>query len=218
MPTVTMTFFAKFCDAGINAQQRMVRDRRQQIADSKLIRSRDYYGRLREAVCRTHIGTQDVDAVRDVLVAPMLLSERMRKGQRERFQLLGDAYLEFWNRWYADAVPFAAERGHVDIAGLTVRVNPELRIHTSYGDDHVVKIWFNAPTISRSARLTMSYLMNRAKEAEGWPSAWRMGLLDVERKALLPAIDTDDNFELGLSGQAAAFLEIWRTLDAISED
>ena len=215
MPKASMNFFAKFCAAGISTKQRMVRDQRLQLADPRLIASRDYYGRLRNSILQTHVRTQDLEVFADAL--PPLLGQKLRDdGQRNRFKLLGEAYLDFWGG--LDAKPFTAQRGHVDIAGLTITVNPEVRIRTAHGDEQAVKLRFNAKAISQQERLTMSYLMNRAKAEEGWPRTLQMGIYDVERKVILPAPVPSDDFELGLIGQAAAYIHMWRALDSASED
>lgn len=213
MPKVSMTFFAKFCTASVNKQQQMIRDQRVQLADPSLIASRDYYGRLRNSILHTHVRTRELESFADAL--PPLLNQNLIASKRERFRLLGEAYVDFWGG--LDATPFSAERGEINIAGLTITINPEVRILSSYGDEQIVKLRFNAPRISRQERLTQSHLMNRAKAELGWPRTWQMGIFDVERKAILPALDTDDDFALGIIGQAAAYMQMWHLLENASE-
>ena len=205
MPKVTMTFFAKFCTSSIKTQQRMVADSRQQEGDTRLIRARDYYGPIRNVIQRTHIANHDLDQFRDSML-PLLEKPKMRESQRTRFLMLGSAYVAYWKNW--DAVPFEAKRCEIQIAELTIIVNPELRIRTSYGDDHVVKLWFNASPPSRQMREVLSHLMNVARVQEDWPHSWQTGILDIERKLMLPSLSTNDTFGVGLAGQAAAYLEM----------
>ena len=117
-----------------------------------------------------------------------------------------------------DAAPFPGESSKVIIGELTVRVNLELRIHASYGDDQLVRLWFPVPPPSRATRQTFSYIMDLAKQKEGWPLEWHMGILDIDRKAVLPNLETSSAFQDGVKQQAATYMEMWRQLRAELED
>ena len=205
MPKITMTQFANFCIAKPNGRRRIVHDQRELGEHPEWIRSRDFYGPLRDAIKRTHVANQDLNIFRDAL--PALMHQRLGDNQRARFQLLGEAYLDLWGGW--DATPFPGQRAEVDIAGLTVIVNPDVRIRTDDDDDLLVKLWFNPGPPPGPKMQTLSYLMNLAKEIQGWPRTRQMGILDVERKALLPAVETDSDFAASVDGHAEAYMETW---------
>ena len=209
MPKVSMAFWAQFCNAHVQKQQQMVREQHRQAADPNAPH-RDFYGRMRNCVIRGHIATQDLIAYDDTFEQLLKLDLRDPK-KIPRFRCVGTAYMEFWR--HLDATPFPGERGTVNIGDLTIVVNPELRIHTSYGDDQVVKLWFKALKPSRGTRQTLSYVMALAQEKEGWPPEWHMGLLDIERKTVLPSLATSTGFQEGVKQHAAAFVEMWRQMD-----
>ena len=206
MPTITMTLFANFCSATPKGRRRIVSGQRELEEHPEWIRSRDFYGPIRDVIKRTHIANRDLEVFRDAL--PALMLRRMRDDQRARFRLLGEAYIDLWGGW--DATPFPGQRAEVDIAGLAVVVNPDLRIRTHAGDDFLVKLRFSLPPLQEPIRRTVSYLMNLAKETQGWPQTWQMGILDVERRALLPAVLTDPDFAATVNGHAEAYVEMWQ--------
>lgn len=208
MLEVGMMMFAKFCTSSISRQQRIVADQLQQEGDSRFVFARDYYGLLRNTILRTHVDNQNLDSFyRDGLPA-LLSNSRVRTKQSPRFQVLGEAYHQFWSD--CDGKPSRGPRGVVKIAELGIIVNPEVTIRTGYGDDQVVKLWFNALPPSKQVREILSYLMNEAKAEYGWPTTWQMCIYDVERKRILPPLPTRDTFAVGLAGQAAAYLEMRR--------
>ena len=213
MPKTTMTRFADFCTTTPNRQRRIVSDERELAEHPEWIRSRDFYGPLRDAIKRTHVANQDLEVFRDSL--PALMHQRMRDNQRARFLPLGQAYLDLWGGW--DATPFPGQRAEVNLAGLTVIVNPDLRIRTHAGEDILVKLRFSLQPLPPTNAATISYLMHLAKETQGWPQTWQMGILDIERGTLLPAVTVGLDFAAFVNGHAETYMEMWRASEPPTE-
>ena len=215
MIKATMTTFVQFCNAKMQKKQEIVRDQRVLAADPRLINYRDFYGPLRRAIIKSHLRTQDNDCLRDSLLA-LQGQPKLRDSQRTQFQRVGHAYTELWESW--DATPFEGVRCSVVVGDLTIAVNPEIRAVTQYGDTHILKLHYKAAQIPRSARLITSYLLNRVKETENWPRDWLVGILDIERRTILPAIETESSFALALEGEAAAYVGLWNAMSQEDEE
>ena len=206
MPSISMSTFAQFCNAKVMKQQDIVAAQRFAAADPKLVRIHDFYGRLRNTIVRWHISTQDLSVFDDAY--QKLWGQNLPTLKRSHYSRARDAYMEFWRN--LDATPFRVTRATVNIGDLTVIVNPELRIRTSYGVDMVVKLRFNAKPPPSSTRQTYSYLMELAKDSAEWEHEWQTGIMDIERRIVLPSLATSAAFQIGIERHAATYAEMWR--------
>ena len=112
-----------------------------------------------------------------------------------------------------DATYFSVLPVDVAIGDLTINVNPEIGMRSN-GDDQVLKLWFNAVRPSRQTRQVIGHLMNLAKaQSNGWQPRWHTGLWDIRRRNVPLPVGQARDFELGLDGQAAAFMRIWEDLE-----
>ena len=125
--------------------------------------------------------------------------------------MIVESYISFWNT--RDTAYFSVIPVDVDLAGLTVSVSPEvgMRVEGAY---QVLKLWLNSDRPTRAAQQIFVYFMERAREqSEQWQDFWHVGVWDVRRSNIPLHIRTARDFELGLIGQVAAFLQIWNELE-----
>ena len=205
-----MTQFAKFYEVRPADQVRIVRDIRTQLANpDDNYMARNFYGFLLRQLRQTHWATGDLRDFAEALESFVSALEDQRKHQS--YLAIGEAYIEYWNRRSGEL--FQIPSVSVDINGLTIGVRPEVGIRI--GRDHeVLKLWFNAKSPSRQARQIILHIMDMARSSsQEWRNSWNIGIWDVRRQEVPPPIRTARDFELGLAGQVAAFLQIWETLD-----
>ena len=171
--------------------------------------ARNFYGFLLRQLRQTHWATGDLRDFAEALESFVSALEDQRKHQS--YLAIGEAYIEYWNRRSGEL--FQIPSVSVDINGLTIGVRPEVGIRI--GRDHeVLKLWFNAKSPSRQARQIILHIMDMARSSsQEWRNSWNIGIWDVRRQEVPPPIRTARDFELGLAGQVAAFLQIWETLD-----
>ena len=207
MPRVPMSMFAKFYEVRPAEQVSIVREIRARLnAPDRYIR-RDYYGPLRQVIRQTHWTTGDIGTFENAL--PPLLDVQTRK--KDHYRDLGRSYIDFWMN--KDATYFSVLPVDVAIGDLTINVNPEIGMRSN-GDDQVLKLWFNAVRPSRQTRQVIGHLMNLAKaQSNGWQPRWHTGLWDIRRRNVPLPVGQARDFELGLDGQAAAFMRIWEDLE-----
>ena len=207
MPRLSMRQFVEYYFADARNKQRFVVNRRNQ----ELNRAEDgtppfdYYGRLRLTVSRAHIKTQDLDCFKDALAKLVDLTPVAHR--KERFRQLGYLYVGHWQG--LDASPARMPRANVEVAGLTIGVNPNLRINHASGATDVLRMWFNDDPIPTDERQVMSNLLHMAKETYDWPTTWRMGFLDIRNQIVVPADAPDPDIASAIEGQAAQYVEMW---------
>ena len=210
MPTIPMHTFAKFCAARKSAQlKKIVHDCWEQDRNPQYIFWRDYYGPLRRAIEKYHLQTGDLAAFDSVI--PRLPEHYKLADRKAAIQMVGRAYSDYCRK--QDFEPFRVQRAEVELADVSVRVNPELGIRTDVADEYVVKMWFNAPEISRQVREIFSFLMHRAQDLGTWSPAFLLAVWDVRRHRLLPSINPDPDLEPVYITKARMFAEIWETLE-----
>ena len=208
VPRIPLSSFARFYEANPSKQVTVVRDIRTRLIDPEGYFARDYYGSLRGVLRKTHWATGKLDTFENAL-APLLARTRMDK--KLHYQILGESYIDFWRSRNASC--FHVESVDVEIAGLTIVVTPEVGMRTG-NDYQALKIWFNAKSPTRPARQVIHYLMDQANLiGNDWQDRWHSGLLDIRRKNIPLPVRTARDFELGITGQVAAFLQIWEELD-----
>ena len=207
MPKVPIGSFARFYEARPADQVRIVRDIRTRLMDPDGYTGRDYYHQLRSEIRKTHWSTNDISAFEGAL-NPFL--ERTREDRREHYRSISESYIDFWTA--RDASYFSVGSTSVEIGGLEVTVTPEVGM-TFGKDSYALKIWFNAKRPTRPARQLIQYMMERAGcLSADWQDNWQMAIWDLRRKSILPSLRTARDFELGILGQAAAFIRIWDEL------
>jgi hypothetical protein len=207
VPRVPIGSFARFYEARPADQVRIVRDIRTRLLDPEGYKNRDYYHWLRNGIRKTHWSTNEIQIFRDGL-APFL--EETREDKRKHYKVICESYIDFWTDRAASY--FRIKPVSVEMEGLTILVTPEVGMRI--GDDsYALKIWLNARPPTRPARQVVHYMMDRVvRVGSDWRDDWHLGIWDIRRKNILPPIRTARDFELGLRGQAAAFLHIWNDL------
>ena len=205
MPRVLMSGFAKFCEARPHNQVRIVQEIRTQQVSADHYMRRDFYGPLKQLLRTTHWATTDVGTFENAL-APFL-DKQKQASKREHYRILGETYIDFWKN--KEATHFQIRPVDIGIAGLTIGVNPEVGMRTSDGDYQALKLWFNTISPTRQTRQIIVHLMDRANN----DAQWHSGIWDIRKRNIPLPVRTSKDFELGLIGQAAAFLKIWEDLD-----
>ena len=207
MPRVPIGSFARFYEARPAEQVRIVRDIRTRLMDPEGYTGRDYYHQLRTEIRRTHWSTNDISTFSSSMI-PFI--ERTREDRRDHYRSIGASYIEFWTA--RDASYFPVCSVSVEIGELEVIVTPEVGMR--FGDDsYALKIWLNAKPPTRPAKQVIQYMLEHAySTSSGRQNNWHLAIWDLRRKAILTPLKTAKDFELGLMGQAAAFLKIWNEL------
>jgi len=98
--------------------------------------------------------------------------------------------------------PPAGKWSHRD---LTVTVNPELGLKLG-GADHLVKLYFKSPAVSRRRVEVVLHLMEGSLAHS---SNNQIGLLDARRGKLWSPKALSPDLHALLAGEAAGFLEMW---------
>ena len=208
LPKVPVKMFAEFYEARPAKQVSIVRTIRTRLINPEMYMAHNYYGALRNAIRDTHWATRNIETLQDAL-EPLIGNTRPDKQQNYRTAI--ESYIRFWRDRGASYFPVKAV--DVGMAGLTIAVTPELGMQI--GDDfQVLKIWLDAKSPTQPARQVIHYFVDRAREQSNeWQDYWHSGILDVRRRNIpLPPRNARD-FELGLYGQVAAFLQIWNELE-----
>ena len=215
MPKISITDFAKFYEARPHKQVTVVRDIRTQFLNPDDYPGRDYYRPLRHLLRYTHWRTTRLDSFEDSL--DHMLGRQKNRQRREHYRTLGEAYLEFWRQRAVSFFPVPPIE--LDLFGLTILVRPEVGMLTKDDDHQVLKLWFNKPRPTQQARRVLHYLMGLAEErTDQWEEDWLLGVWDVRRGNIPLPLNMPRDFAVGLSGQIAAFLQIWEGLEQQSEE
>ena len=208
VPKVPVKMFAEFYQARPAKQVSIVRTIRTRLINPEMYMAHNYYGALRNAIRDTHWATRNIETLQDALEH---LMESIRQDKQQNYRTAIESYIRFWHDRNASCFPVKAV--DVEMAGLTIAVNPELGMQT--GDDfQALKIWFDAERPTQPARQVIYYFMDRAREQSNeWEDYWHSGIWDIRRRNIpLPPRNARD-FGLGLYGQIAAFLQIWNELE-----
>ena len=59
--------------------------------------------------------------------------------------------------------------------------------------------------------------MDLPKQQEGWPLEWHMGILDIDRKTVLPNLATSYAFKEGVRRHAVEYMQMWQEAAAQEE-
>ena len=207
-PSLGMATFARFYDAPASQRARIVREARTFWIDPDGYRKRNYYWAVRNTLSRTHWSTNDLSDFENAQ-EEMLSKLPYKKGKHSRnenYQVVSRAYLKFWSK-QQDAQFFKIPRGSVQIAGLTILVNPEVGMRRR-GDELALKLWFSVPRPKRAFRQAIQYLMSEAQH-QGWQRHLQPALWDLRREEILPNVPLPKDFDWVIRGQASAFREMW---------
>ena len=208
MPRIPLSLFANFYEARPAAQVSIVRDIRTRMLNPKEYRRRDYYMGLRNFLEKSHWLPRSIDPFKNGLNY-FLADEKGDK--RDLFRKLAGQYMSFWDDARGDY--FYVPPVDVEMGELVVMVRPEVGL-LSHGDRMALKIWFNMKAPTRQTRQLVHHFMERARdESDQWSNGWNVGLLDIPRKRIPPPVRPAKDFQLGLTGQVAAFLQIWKSLE-----
>ena len=209
MPRISIASFAKFYEVRPAAQVRIVRDIRSRMMDPERYFARDFYWPLRNLLRTTHWATGDIGTFENAMQPFVYGLQDTRK--KASYRILCESYVDFWKR--SGATYFPIQTASVEIDGLTIVVSPEVGMRI--GDDfQALKLWFNSIQPTRQARQIVIHLMDRANAInDHWQKRWHSGIWDVRRARIPLVVRPARDFELGLAGQIAAFLQIWNRLD-----
>lgn len=203
-PVIGMATFARFYDAPASGKGRVITDARTYVAKPNDYNQRAYYWALRNTLSQTHWRSNDLSDFSDAVEG--MLSKLTAEHRRENYRKVSEAYLSFWAK-QEDAQFFRIQAGRIEIAGLTILINPEIGLRR-YGDNLALKLWFSAPPPKRSYRQAIQYLMSEAQQ-RGWQRDIQPALWDVRREEIMPSVPIAKDFPLVIRGQAAAFREMW---------
>ena len=207
MPRISMRQFVEYYFADAQRKRTFVSNQQKlevQRAEERT-RPHDYYWWFRHTVTQAHIKTQDLDCFKDALAK--LVDQTSVAHRKERFRELGSCYIEIWEG--LDASPATMPRARVEVAGLTIGINPNLRINHASGATDVLRMWFADDPILIDERQVMSNLLHMAKETYDWPTPWRIGFLDVRNKSRDFADALDLDVAAAIESQAAQYVEMW---------
>ena len=209
MVDIPMSLFARFYESRPADQVRIVRDIRQRMLNPDEYVMRDPYLPIRNFLRDTHWATGNFTTVEDAF--QLFMSRQSPNVWTDRFRSLGELYMDYWR--YREASHFFVTPVNITINELNIRVGPEIGMQVG-GDYQVIKVWLNTKPPSRQALQIFGYLMNRAREQSNeWGNHWHNGVWDVARRNIPLPQRVARDFELGLIGQSAAFMQIWNELE-----
>lgn len=203
---IAMTSFARFYDAPSVEKVRIVRDARDYAFNPRGYRERDYYRDFRNTLRTDHWKTNDINIFANAL-GP-LVSKQSNISKAEHFLTLGESYIDFWTQ--QDAEFFKVPESSIEIAGLRIRVTPEVGMRIN-GQNFVLKLWLNSPKAKRQYRQAIQF-MTTLDINKSWQTDWQPALWDVRRMEILSSVPVPKEFVSALEGQAAAFQQMWVSL------
>ena len=204
--TVPMLTFARFCVARTDTSQQSIVDGCFEIQQfPQYLYRRDYYRPLRDEIKR-HWRTGDLGVLEDTL--PLLPRDPHLADRRENVQKVGRAYCDEWREQgyqYIETI----DGVKLPVGPIIVTVNPDLAIRNAVGDEYVVKLWYRTQRVSRNARRTLSFLLEKAQSQAAWPVDHLLAIWDIPGKTLLPAIPSPPEFESTIDRKANQFADLW---------
>ncbi len=177
------------------------------IVENFLSPQRDFYWALRNALAETHWQSDDISTFEAALGG--LVASLRSPAQRDHYRKLGENYISFWKS-RPGAHVFTVPIAETEIAGLRIRVNPEIGM--AYGSDYLaLKLYLRAKSPTRKYREAMQHITNKAKQ-HAWNPNWLPVLFDVRRQDPLVRIPLPTQFDLAIEAQAVAFLHTMERL------
>ena len=202
-----MRAFAQYYRARPDTRANIVREKRETLENlGRPVYGNARYARLRNAIIELHIKHADITGFRRGL--PDIL-RRIMPQYRGRCAVVAHEYSAFWNA--LNATPFEGRYANLDMAGLTVSIDPELRIQHANGRQQLLKLWFGSAPPPRTWVPVVAGLMNMAGQLHGWPQSWTKGYLDIERNKVLALGMDDATAEPLLLDAASDFMHRWRS-------
>jgi hypothetical protein len=202
MKAVPISTFARYFEATDAGKWRVVA--------RALSPGMDYYWKLRNTLADTHWLSDDISTF-EVAVDGLLGSVKSIT-QRECYRQVADSYIKFWKR-YPGAHVFRVPTVETDIAGLSIRVNPEIRMEYR-GESFTLKLYFRATPPTKKYRQAVQFLTARARGLK-WDPNWQATLFAVSQGERHHEMPLPQRFGLAVAAQAAAFLHTW---DQLSEE
>jgi hypothetical protein len=205
-----MTAFARFFEATPAEKVKMVRDARLFQSDPAGYAQRSYYASFRNVLRRTHWSDSDLGTFEATL--DDVIAELNSQPKQQHYRDLGKAYIDYW-RNYGDASIFRVRAVEMEIAGLKLRVAPEVGVSFG-GDSYALEVYFRAQPPTRLYRHSVQYLAQQAKAKSAWNPDLRPAIYDVRRRKILDDLQIrPQDLRLALEGAAANFQQIWESLD-----
>jgi hypothetical protein len=197
MPAVSMTTFLDFTAATGSARVTQLR-RAKKGYEKDYSPATDYYKFLREAIEDTFDEGWDSKALR------AKLGELPDSRKAEAFEECRKGLTKWVGRKQVISLP--GVRSKWTNGGLTVRINPELRLDIG-GEPHAIKLYFKSETISKQ-RVDVALHLLRTKAGKGVCP----GILDLRRAKLYVPTVTKPGMSALLKAEAAAFTSLWEEL------
>ena len=178
MKDVSMSTFARFCIAGPGVRDKMAR----QFAGVEQRRGGNPNGALYGMLRRTHWRNGDIAVL--VGATPRLNPTRQDYQQElDRIMAIKEDYLAEW-RERAEGF-FSVDPVGVIVAGMTVRVDPEVGMETREDPARrPLKLWFRGTRMSGRYAAVYHYLLKEAIESTTWPVSWFPGIWDVQGRRI----------------------------------
>lgn len=197
MPTVSLTTFLDFTAASGSARVTQLRQAKRGY-QQEYSPARDYYKFLREAIEECFEEGWSSKSLK------CKLDELPDSRKADAFEACRKGLTKWVGRKQITSQEKA--RANWSSGGLTVRINPELRLDVA-GDSHLIKLYFKGEKISKQ-RVDVALHLLRGKAGKGTTA----GILDVRRSKLYVPTVTKPGMNALLKAEAAAFTSLWEEL------
>ena len=162
----------------------------------------DFWRTVREGIIEFHRTGDGNKADLDVLG-----TGQTHKPKKTAYPIVIKAYQKFLGRKSIEW--FEPDRANWSSNGLTVRVNPELGLEIN-GVSHLIKLYFKDEGLTKRKVDMILHLMDVSLGER--PEGTKLALLDVRNAKLYADDMPDPDLQHLLSGEAAAFAAMWRSL------
>lgn len=127
----------------------------------------------------------------------------------ERARVLVNAFLHQW-----DLYNYRFYRVHgrdINIAGLTIRVAPDIGVVTGLDENIIVKLWLREKAISDLRRQATIALLDEVRKLQIPPES-HVGVWEVGEYRLDPWRDVPGEFTSAIHDSAERFQELWKVV------
>lgn len=196
MPEIPMTSFVDFVLANGPARLTRVRNVKRQMEEG-YSPATDFYKGVREGIVDLHEGGLPQSYLDQVV--------RWAHAKKQaHYSEIVAGYKKFLRR--KNVVSFKTRSASWTFRTLTVHANPDLGLKID-GSSHLVKLYFKSEKLSQRRVEVVLHLMRRGLASR------RVALLDTRRGRLYSPSARRADMDAFLSGEAAAFIEMWRGID-----
>lgn len=206
IPPIGMATFARFYDAPVSGRLKVINDARTYLANHDGYKQRSYYWALRNTLLQTHWATNDLSSFADAREG-MLLRQKIEH-RKDNYQTISQAYLSFFKKT-PDARLFRIPPTRIEIAGLTIIVNPDIGMRLP-GNDLALKLWLSSKPPKNNYRQAIQYLMQDAQQG-GWREDLQPAIWDIRRERIMQPVKIPNGFDIVIGSQAAAFRYMWES-------